>query len=324
MVGRKMRRLFLIFFASTVFIPISEANINLTASEQQAANWKAFTLCKIKEGKSKEWAKEQLMSISNILNFDYQLTETKKISSYAKELVANPIFCDGLKNIQDFRDGARKFNKDAGKKEFENIKGNQRIALLFSAVPICKFQQGMIDKREMMKMLASGVIKEGWDMDYYEELIKNENFFLASGYYINLLKTQECQQTPSDMYGLKEKKYQATPLNPQNWKKVFTKLNKKDINLADGKVQSGISFYINKDSINRIEKEKVTFKFSPISVDRDKEPLIPQFPLAISSEKGTVWCRRNEIQFERPKVIKSRVNPLMTPHWQKVINFVCN
>ncbi len=323
MVGRKMIRLFLLLFASTIFSPIAKANINLSASEQQAANWKAFTLCKIKEGKSEEWAKEQLISLSKILNFDYQLTETKKISGYAKELVANPIFCEGLKNIKDFRDGAMKFKKSSGKKSFENIKGNQRLALLFSAEPICKFQEGIIDKKKMMKMLASGVVKEGWNMDYYEKLINDENYFLASGYYINLLKTKKCEQSPREMYGLKEEKYQATPKNPRNWKKVFTKLDKKELKLSGGNVQSGISFYINKDSIEKIDKEKVIFEFSPISVDRNKEPLIPQFPFAISPDKGTVWCRRNEIQFENPKVIKSRVNPLMTPHWQKVINFVC-
>ena len=317
-----MIRLFLLLFSSIIFVPISEANINLTISEQQAANWKAFTLCKIKEGKSEEWAKEQLISISKYLNFDYQITETQKISSYAKELAESPIFCDGMKNFQDIRDGAMKF-KSSGKKAFENIKGNQRLALLFSAEPICKFQQGMINKKEMMRMLVAGIINEGWDMDYYEELVNNENFLLASGYYINLLTTKGCQQSPREMYGLKEEKYQATPKNPLNWEKVFTKLDKKELKLEDGITQAGISFYINKDSINKLDKEKVIFEFSPISVDKNKEPLIPQFPLAISPEKGTVWCRKNEIQFEKPRVIKSRVNPLLTPHWQKVINLVC-
>ena len=314
----------LLFFSLLLgLIPKANANINLSASEQQAANWKAFTLCKIKEGRTEEWAKKELIYLSKKLNFDYQLTETQKISRFAQELVANPIFCDGLKNFKDLRDGANKFKNNSGKKEFENIKGDQRFALLFSAEPICKFQQGMIDKQEMMKMLASGVIKEGWDMDYYEKLINDEKFLLASGYYINLLKTQGCQQNPRDMYGLKEEKYQATPTNPRNWQKIFTKLEKNEIKLSDGKIQSGISFYINKNSIERIDKEKVIFQYSPVSVDKNKEPLIPQFPLEMSSNKVTVWCRKNEIQFEKPKVIKSRVNPLMTPHWQKVINFVC-
>ena len=174
--------------------------------------------------------KKRINLLIQKLNFDYQLTETLKISRYAQDLVANPIFCDGLKNFKDLRDGANKFKNNSEKKEFENIKGDQRFALLFSAEPICKFQQGMIDKQEMMKMLASGVINEGWDMDYYEKLINDENFLLASGYYINLLKAQGCQQTPKDMYGLEEEKYQATPTNPQNWQKIFTKLEKMKLN----------------------------------------------------------------------------------------------
>ena len=318
-----MKRLLFLLFTSISFSSPANANINLSASEQQAANWKAFTLCKIKEGKSEEWAKKELIAVSKILNFDYQLTETQKISSYAKELVANPIFCDGLKSFKDYRDGTSKFKNNSGKKEFENIKGDQRFALLFSAEPICKFQQGMINKKEMMRMLASGVIKEGWDMDYYEKLINDENFLLASGYYINLLKAQGCQQTPKDMYGLEDEKYQATPKNPVNWKKIFTKLEKNEIKLSGGKIQSGISFYIDKNSIEKIDKEKVIFKYSPVAVNKNKEPLIPQFPLAMASTKGTVWCRKNELQFDKPTVIKSRVNPIMTPHWQKVINFVC-
>ena len=188
--------------APITFLPFAHANMNLSPKERQAADWKAFTLCKIKDGRTEKWAEKELLSISKKFQFEYKLTETKKISNFAEDLVANTPFCNAVEDIKDFRDWASKFDKNAGKKAFEKIKGDQRTLILFSSESMCKFDKGMINQEEVTKTMTSKINEQGWDREYYEELINDENFFLASTYYKNLLKSQGCQkknQNISDM-----------------------------------------------------------------------------------------------------------------------------
>tara|TARA_B100001057_G_C22383766_1_gene769463 strand:- start:358 stop:672 length:315 start_codon:yes stop_codon:yes gene_type:complete len=98
-----MKRLLLPLLAALALPTAVNADIveQLTPKEKTIGEIKAFYLCKIKEGKSKDKLNKDISNVFDTYELQLKLLESKKVIEYSEFLVANKFvdFVSPLKNI---------------------------------------------------------------------------------------------------------------------------------------------------------------------------------------------------------------------------------
>ena len=106
---------------------------------------------------------------------------------------------------------------------------------------------------------------------------------------------------------------------PDSFVKIYEKHTEEKYPTSNGKVQSGIAFYIDKDSIKEFNNI-VSFKFVSFGIDKNNKPIYPNQPFLIYEETGKVDCKNNKLSIFGSEFKFIAFN---WTHWKKVKNFVC-
>ena len=106
---------------------------------------------------------------------------------------------------------------------------------------------------------------------------------------------------------------------PDSFVKIYEKHTAEKYPTSNGKIQSGIAFYIDKDSILK-SNNIVSFEYVAVGIDKNNKPIYPNHPLMIYKEAGKVDCRNNKLSINGSEFRSIAFN---WSNWIKVKNYVC-
>ena len=106
---------------------------------------------------------------------------------------------------------------------------------------------------------------------------------------------------------------------PESFVKIYEKHTEEKYPTSNGKVQSGIAFYVDKDSIKE-SNNIVSFKFVSFGIDKNNKPIYPNHPFLIYEDTARVDCKNNKLSMYGSEFKFIAFN---WSHWKKVKNFVC-
>ena len=106
---------------------------------------------------------------------------------------------------------------------------------------------------------------------------------------------------------------------PDSFVKIYEKHTEEKYPTSNGKIQSGIAFYIDKDSIKEFNNI-VSFKFVSFGIDKNNKPIYPNQPLFIYEDTAKVDCKNNKLSMYGSEFKFIAFN---WTHWKKVKNYVC-
>ena len=106
---------------------------------------------------------------------------------------------------------------------------------------------------------------------------------------------------------------------PDSFVKIYEKHTAEKYPTSNGKVQSGIAFYIDKDSISK-SNNIVSFEYLAVGIDKNNKPIYPKHPVMIYEEAGKVDCKNNKLSMNGSEF---RTIAFNWSNWIKVKNYVC-
>ena len=106
---------------------------------------------------------------------------------------------------------------------------------------------------------------------------------------------------------------------PDSFVKIYEKHTAEKDPTSNGKIQSGIAFYIDTDSILK-SNNIVSFAYFAVGIDKNKKPIFPNHPFFIYEEAGKVDCKNNKLSMYGSEFKTIAFN---WSHWKKVKNYVC-
>ena len=106
---------------------------------------------------------------------------------------------------------------------------------------------------------------------------------------------------------------------PDSFVKIYEKHTAEKYPTGNGKIQSGIAFYIDKDSIKK-SNNIVSFEYFAVGIDKNNKPIYPNHPFFIYEEAGKVDCKNNKLSMYGSEFKTIAFN---WTNWKKVKNYVC-
>ena len=106
---------------------------------------------------------------------------------------------------------------------------------------------------------------------------------------------------------------------PKSFVKIYEKHTTEKYPTNNGKIQSGIAFYIDKNSIKK-STNIISFEYVAVGIDKKNKPIYPNHPFLIYKEAGKVDCRNNKLSINGSEFRSIAFN---WSNWIKVKNYVC-
>ena len=106
---------------------------------------------------------------------------------------------------------------------------------------------------------------------------------------------------------------------PKSFVKIYEKHTAEKYPTNNGKIQSGIAFYIDKESIKK-SNNIISFEYVAVGIDKKNKPIYPKHPFLIYKEAGKVDCKNNKLSINGSEF---RTISFNWSNWIKVKNYVC-
>ena len=106
---------------------------------------------------------------------------------------------------------------------------------------------------------------------------------------------------------------------PDSFVKIYEKHTAEKYPTSNGKIQSGIAFYIDKNSIKK-STNIISFEYVAVGIDKKNKPIYPNHPFLIYKEAGKVDCKNNKLSINGSEF---RTISFLWDNWIKVKKYVC-
>ena len=191
-----MKRLLLPLLAALALPTAVNADIveQLTPKEKTIGEIKAFYLCKIKEGKSKDKLNKDITNVFDTYELELKLLESKKVIEYSEFLVENK-FVDFCKPFKEYYFFSEYMNAEfeGGINDYKKLKPSEKKLLKMFLYADCKFRVGDFTAKETKAYILKYVTSLGEDkIEYHFKLVAEPKLTKASGYISSKLNTKDC------------------------------------------------------------------------------------------------------------------------------------
>ena len=191
-----MKRFLLPLLAALALPTAVNADIveQLTPKEKTIGEIKAFYLCKIKEGKSKDKLNKDITNVFDTYELELKLLESKKVIEYSEFLVANK-FVDFCKPFKEYYFFSEYMNAqfESGINDYKKLKPSEKNLLKIFLYADCKFRLGDFTAEETKAYILKNVTSLGEDkIEYHFKLAADRKMTKAVGYIFKKLNTKDC------------------------------------------------------------------------------------------------------------------------------------